>query len=254
MADEIEVTLINDADGETMARRMLPVEALPESFFADTTLHIGNADWSVVSAEPKTRNEYRTSGSLVLRLRKIEYMDPKKILFSLPTICDELPACEGAPVDGSELLLAEDDFRQVELVSRSQIALVEKEIEAVRAIFENERVGPGFRNLHVRREIGAPIAPPYPSFAELVSVSEGRVGSLCFRGAPKRVTHGFSIAEAKTPAVYGIHVEDELRVLGIVGFSDSFGGDLEAFAARHGLLLVDWCGCSMRVPGSATET
>ena len=55
---------------------------MPESFEIETTLHLGEADWSVVHAEPRTREQYAKSGSLTLRLRKVEKIAPEAISFS----------------------------------------------------------------------------------------------------------------------------------------------------------------------------
>jgi len=65
---KIKVTLINDADGEVFGPMELPPEQLPESFDLQTTMHIGEVDWSVVDAQPMTRAEYKATKSLVLRL------------------------------------------------------------------------------------------------------------------------------------------------------------------------------------------
>ncbi|NND99034.1 MAG: hypothetical protein HKN47_17090, partial [Pirellulaceae bacterium] len=49
------VTFINDATDEIFAESEMPPAKLPESFVAETTLHIGDADWSVVHAEPQSK-------------------------------------------------------------------------------------------------------------------------------------------------------------------------------------------------------
>jgi hypothetical protein len=67
---DILVTFIDDATGAAVATTKMPPTDLPESFEIKTTLHLGEADWSVVHAEPRTRKEYTKSGSLTLRLRK----------------------------------------------------------------------------------------------------------------------------------------------------------------------------------------
>lgn len=79
---KVLVTLIDDATGAAFATtKMLPTD-LPESFEIETTLHLGEADWSVVHAEPRTRKAYTNSGSLTLRLRKIEKIATNAISFS----------------------------------------------------------------------------------------------------------------------------------------------------------------------------
>lgn len=79
---KVLVTLIDDATGATFATSNMPPADLPESFETETTLHLGEADWSVVHAEPQTRQEYTKSGSLTLRLRKVEKIATEAISFS----------------------------------------------------------------------------------------------------------------------------------------------------------------------------
>src|SRR5262245_50356745 len=79
---KVALTLIDDATGAAFATTMMPPADLPESFEIETTLHLGEADWSVVRAEPRTREEYTKSGSLTLRLRKVEKIATETISFS----------------------------------------------------------------------------------------------------------------------------------------------------------------------------
>lgn len=79
---KVWVTLVDDATGRVFeATKMWPNE-LPESFELATTLHLGEADWSVVHAEPRTRDEYTKSGSLTLWLCKIEMVATDSLMFS----------------------------------------------------------------------------------------------------------------------------------------------------------------------------
>ena len=94
----ISVTLIDDATGSVFATTDMPPADLPETFALETTLHIGDVDWSVVDAVPRTRPEFSKSRKLTLRLRRVEKIDPSKILFSLPSICDRIPSVGGGPL------------------------------------------------------------------------------------------------------------------------------------------------------------
>ena len=101
--DAVAVTLIDNATGATFAQSQVPPENLPETFARDTTMHLGDEDWSVMHADPQTRTEYSKSGKLTLRLRRLEWVDPKSLLYSLPSIRDRLPAVAEAGLAGSEL-------------------------------------------------------------------------------------------------------------------------------------------------------
>jgi hypothetical protein len=82
MSGKVLLTLIDDATGRVFATSEMPPADLPESFEIATTLHLGEVDWSVVHAEPRTREEYTKSGALTLRLRKIEIVATDAISFS----------------------------------------------------------------------------------------------------------------------------------------------------------------------------
>lgn len=82
LSRNVLLTLIDDATDEVFATSEMPAADLPETFEIETTLHLGESDWSVVHAEPRTREQYVRSGSLTLRLCKIEYLAAEAISFS----------------------------------------------------------------------------------------------------------------------------------------------------------------------------
>jgi hypothetical protein len=242
MAREIHVSFVDARTGAVVGETKLESTALPESFHAETTFSLGETEWSVVSADPATRAGYEVAGLVVIRLHPIERIDPKKILFSLPTINDELPTSDGPPVDGSELVLAEDDWRQCELVVRDHRSEIEDELEMIRKIHESERAGVGFRNLHVRTAVTVPLPFAKISLADVRALAPGGIQTrLCFRGMPRSISEGFAIQRGDGTWLYGITAGIGVKVLGVHPAFPKDPGDLGAFAVARGLLLVDWC-------------
>jgi len=93
-ARTVHVEFVDDSTGETFGRSDVPLERLPDSFALETTLDIGEKKFNVMDAQPQTKDLFAKTGTLRLRLRQVEMMDPKKILFSLPSICaSALPDC-----------------------------------------------------------------------------------------------------------------------------------------------------------------
>ena len=89
---DITLELIDHATGEIFAQSEVPLESLPERFEGmETTLQVGGSDWQVVGSDPSTRAEMKKAGRVQLVLRKVVAVDPKSILFSLPTVVDALP-------------------------------------------------------------------------------------------------------------------------------------------------------------------
>jgi len=96
---KIEVILVDDATGETFASSKMPPDKLPESFAIDTTLHLGDDNWTVVHAYPQTKTEFAKSGKVTLRLRKMKMMDPKAISFSQLDITERFNDNENLSAD-----------------------------------------------------------------------------------------------------------------------------------------------------------
>lgn len=85
---KVLVTFVDDATGQAIARNKIPPDDLPESLGAETTIRMGETDWSVVGADPSTKQEYTSAGSLTLRLRRIETIATKEISFSQLDVTD----------------------------------------------------------------------------------------------------------------------------------------------------------------------
>src|SRR5215470_2401386 len=118
----IHVRFVDAASGALIGQTESPPEALPASFEAYTRLEIAGQHWEVLSAEPMTRAEFEKSRQLTLVLRKlkIESVAVDKLLYSIPTLNDWTPGiAAGTTKLGKRVLeLHEDDWQQVELVSR----------------------------------------------------------------------------------------------------------------------------------------
>ena len=136
--DTITVTFIDETTSGTIAIVDLPTANLPDTFELETTINLGDSQWSVMHADPRSKEDFARSGQLTLRLHKIEMVNLSDILYSLPSICDRLPAVEDATPSADDLVLAEDDWRQFELVSRAFSAETGAEIDAIRVIQEQE--------------------------------------------------------------------------------------------------------------------
>src|SRR5262249_49848811 len=142
---------------------------LPDTFEIDTTLHIGSDSWTVSQAIPSTKAEFRKSGkvSLYLHKPKVTTVPIAELLYSLPTVSDALPELVDQKSLENIVVFHEDDWRQVELVSAKQSDLVEQELSSIREIYEKQRVESGFKALHVRKLVTAPLSTSHLSLAEL---------------------------------------------------------------------------------------
>jgi hypothetical protein len=240
----IRVTLIDDRSNTIIGVTELTAEELPPAFFASTTLRLGEQEWSVVSADPLTRVEYCECRRLALRVRPLEYSNAGELLYSLPTICDELPISEGPEADGAEVVLREDDWRQCELVSDRFRGVVEDEIAAIRAIHAEHSVGLGFRNVHVRRLLPDPLADGRVVLTSIQALVGGRAQKpLRFDGTGTRVSSGFGFEFANNDVLYGVVSGSDVKILGFHPAPAVALDGLRVFARGYGLIAVDWCRC-----------
>ncbi|WPB81137.1 hypothetical protein KYC5002_18645 [Archangium violaceum] len=249
----IRVRFIDANTGELVGETDVPAKQLPESFEAATSMDIGENTFEVVSAEPMTAREFRQTGTLRIELREVEYttVDPRELLYSLPSISDELPPiAEGSTKLGRNVLeLREDDWRQVEFVALALQPAITTVFAAIKRIYTEHRKGYGFDALHIRKEVPTPLEGSSLTLAEL----RGAVGEavtwldgISFAGVAGLVEGGFAVKLPSGPALYGLQREGRISVLGLhhTKASAAVEGDarlLAALASKHQLSLVDWC-------------
>lgn len=238
----ITVTFIDETTSEPIGTVDLPVENLPETFEVETTLTLGDARWSVMHADPATKAEFASSGKLTLRLHRIEMVDLSDLLYSLPSICDRLPGTEGTPPSADDLVLAEDDWRQFELVSGAFSEQTEAEIAAIRVIHEQQSDGVGWKKTHVRRRPDPPIASTLSRQDISRAFGKGEFAGVCF--GRSTITSGFSFSSGDLRC-YGIEEDGAVILLGIAhGTADEATAEaLVRLAHEFDLELVQWCRC-----------
>ena len=229
----VNVTFIDTDTGNTFLQLKLPARQLPDSFATATTLNLGKDDWQVVEASPATSAEFIARGALTLRLKKLQKIDPKDLLFSLPTIADPVP--QPVPGDGEPLLkLHEDDWLQLELVPAEIEPRLESDLLAIRRVLEHERQGAGFKQLHIRNAVRVPFA-----FRELpLAALEQRFGRrwpLAWHSSPGLARHTFAFPLVKG-ALYGTVDGPRVAQLAV----DRADADVRDFCLAERLLLVDW--------------
>ncbi|WP_433040663.1 hypothetical protein [Dactylosporangium sp. CS-033363] len=233
----VQVTFVDAGSGQPFARSEMPAEQLPESFAAQTSLQLGQDQWVVERAEPETRAEATARGQMVLTLRRVEMMAPQDILYSLPTLCAELPPLADEAAGADALVLHEDDWRQVELASRGNAAAIDGELAAIRRIFTEHRRGAGFDQIHLR-ELAA-LGEPLPSWAQVranLPRPDRELGGVRFRDAPNRVAGSFALAYGAGSVCYGVVQQDRVTVLGLIGTPP-----VADLARALDLVVLDWC-------------
>lgn len=249
----IQVRFFDATTGQPLGEASLPVGNLPQTFEAATTLKLGDKMYAVVSAFPKTAQEFRATGQLRLDMREMqtETVDPKDILYSLPTLSSELPDLEeGSTKLGRQVLeMHEDDWRQIELVALTLETSIENELRAVARIHQKHRQSAGFDAIHIRKEVPAPMQGSWLTLDELRSYL-GETASwfegVAFQGMTGVVAGGFAVKLASGVTLYGLQWGGRVQVLALRPPKGLTGAEADmrlvaGLATRHQLCLVDWC-------------
>ena len=257
VARTVEVQFVDASTGQCFARSDVPAEQLPATFDVDTTLSLAGDSWSVVRAEPCTAVEFLAGGRLMLTLSRVMSVSPHDILYSLPTLCDGLPAIDPATAGVDLLQLHEDDWRQLELVSIDLADVVAAELAAVRRVYDVHAVTgadgglAGFRDLHVRRRPEAPLIPPLPvtTIRQMLPAHQTFAG-VGFGGGPETAVDSFAFGYGPIN-VYGLAAGDTITVLGLqigrapFSAANDTAAGLEGVMRAFALTLVDWCRCTV---------
>ncbi|MGH9759401.1 MAG: hypothetical protein ACREDR_43340, partial [Blastocatellia bacterium] len=211
----VTVTFIDDATGESIRVAEIPPYDLPESFEPRTTIDIGDTKWTVVEASPLTRAEYLISKALTLRLSRVEPLGSREIFFSLPSICDPIPGISDEPNDGTEFIIADDDWRQFEFVSSALSDEVDEEIAQIRLIHQNASAKVGWREIHVRKEPSAPLVCTLTLDDLARRLNAPEPGGVTYQGARTRIQDGYSLIIKDGVTVYGVAPNRSVEVIAL---------------------------------------
>ncbi|HRE81474.1 MAG TPA: hypothetical protein PLN52_10520, partial [Opitutaceae bacterium] len=80
-------------------------------------------------------------------------IDPRTILFSVPTLSDDIAALE--PMDrapnGADLAFHEDDWAQVEFLPKSLLPEIQRMLKEYKTFEQANRVKSGWRKVYIRK-------------------------------------------------------------------------------------------------------
>ena len=165
---DIHVEFIDHKDNSIIGVVDLPPEKLPDTFAVDTTLDIAEKKWSVAKADPESKIEFAKTRKLRVYLVPMSAMPAGEILFSLPTISDDIGEAEGSSApDDAVFAIHEDDWRQVEFVSQANDNQVLLEFDDIRRVYDGRKQSGGFATCHIRKRIPSPLMGADISLADL---------------------------------------------------------------------------------------
>jgi hypothetical protein len=175
-------------------------------------------------------------------------IDPNEVLMTIPTIENTFPEFENN-TNTNNLQIIEDEWRQIEFITKDQRPLIDQEIDSITHVFDNE-IHQGkdylaFKNLHVRRLI---TKPTEISFEKIKAVFGGRanvMAGITINGNLGQVKNGFSL-NSNGLHFYGVK-DDHGMVVTFCFYGADSDKDLvnsidkvSKFLATENLYLVNW--------------
>jgi hypothetical protein len=181
--------------------------------------------------------------------QEIQAIDPNKLLFSAPTLSNEIAETE--PVSSQPgkdvLVFHEDDWCQVEFIKKSQLPEIKKTLSEYKIFEAKNRTGNGWKNVYVRdmkKEIVVPGKQSVTQIATLLRAKQGEMVYLASTEGFGNVKNGFTVPLGGNISLYGTIGEAGVTVLAAdVGQNPETSRLADAFVSlnrAYGLVLVDW--------------
>lgn len=253
----IRVSFIDNKSGDLFATSDMPIEQLPKSFEAETTMYISNEAWKAVKAEPITSEEFAVTKQLSLYLDKInvEKINASEILYSIPTINDEIPeiAVNSSKLDKNVFEIHEDAWRQVEVIPDERQDIVDINFGEIAKIYEGQSKDVddliAFKEIYVRKGFNNPLKErgiPLESVKQLFGDNIWFYEGLAYVGVAGIIEKGFAFKTESSMVVYGCVENSMVTTLCINtetvqnDFEDDVAS-LYSLLSEYDLCLVDWC-------------
>jgi len=168
-------------------------------------------------------------------------VNPSELLYSLATLCDELPTVEqNTPVPSNSVVMHEDDWRQVEFVAPTNRKALEVTMTDFIVFRNAHRKGMGFTGVFVRKDT-------YPT-VEVLSITTSKLTGSLFPLAigDQSIQGGFSVKDDSGAYLYGQAKSDGTIVY--LGLKPPMNGPLGqdfrkmivSISSEYGLILADW--------------
>jgi hypothetical protein len=181
---------------------------------------------------------------------EVTMIDPRTILFSIPTISNDAPPLDrftGEPSE-SDVVFHEDEWRQLEFFAPSRLSEVQQALRELKAFANENRVQSGWRRIYTRNIAPAPVLAGGDALNSIAASVGARVepAPLIFHGAGSidgRIRNGFSLRLGPGAVLYGFRDQTGIAVLGanLQNAEDRLLTDAFSTLNRsHDLLLVDW--------------
>ena len=170
-------------------------------------------------AIPTSKKEFIKSGTLILKMFKIDMVYPQEIKFTLPTIADVLPPLimDTPLYNEFSLTLREDDWLQLEVLSVDVMDYINQELEAIKLLQQSHgHPGEGyiyFDEIHVRKRASyTKLSLPLAQLIKALPIIEK--GNIKFNRQAGFIANGFAL-RTEGITLYGTVHNGVVNTLGI---------------------------------------
>jgi hypothetical protein len=184
------------------------------------------------------------------KLGNSQAVDPKKILFSVPTLSDDIAPLEPLieKPTSKDFGFHEDEWCQIEFLPKSQLKPVQQMLKEYKQFEQAHRIHNAWNDVYVRKIQRMPVlsAPqPIEKLEHLLEAKSGNAPYLfTYSSISGKVKNGFTIPLGGNITLYGYVDKESIPVLG--ADVDTNPDDFlltNAFLklnASDSLILVDW--------------
>lgn len=172
-----------------------------------------------------------------------------QLLFGLPTICDPCPPLAETPHQPAqgEIVLHEDDWRQIEFVSEENQEYIEQQFVQQRRFRAEKRQEAGYTEIIPRPEHPAPfsrLGVLQAALRDALEISSWQRLSINWLGGAREVEGGFVASLGHGVILYGYAIDNVVQQLGLLVPSHDPSISCPETVKRVGRFvkadLVDW--------------
>lgn len=177
-------------------------------------------------------------------------MSPRNILFSVPTLSDDMPVLDpiDKPPSRSDVVLHEDDWSQLEFLPRSATDDVRRLLTELKTFEQANRKSSGWKKPYVRRITRRPVISAPAPLKQLEARLGAPLGGAAFITETNsflgRVHKGFTFDLGGNVQLYGYTANNDVPVLAASVGPKADNMKLAAAFMKlnksDGLMLVDW--------------
>jgi hypothetical protein len=175
------------------------------------------------------------------QISKPQFMDPSQIMFNMATLEANFPEFSNEQVEPA-FIMHEDDWRQIEFISRDNYEKINLELSKIKDIYNNFTHDGGtyksYKKMAMRDSITNPVNINFDQLLNKFSVKKTDLKNFAILDGGL-VEGGFTF-EAYGCSFYGVQVKGTVNIFGAYELSKNIPDVIIDFLSSNNLYFVDW--------------